>query len=94
MVSNYDNNDYSTRTTTAATPAETSKKKMWAWVAGIAVVLAIIVAMAMPNRTDVGDSVTTGTPPASRTMPSDTTPSATGVPTPGAPSAPGTPSSN
>ncbi len=68
MVSNYDNNDYTTRTTTTL-PQENKSKRMWAWVAGIAVVLAIIVAFAMPDRTGVGDSVTTGTPPASRTMP-------------------------
>ena len=91
MVSNYDNNDYSTRTTTTL-PPENKSKKMWAWVAGIAVVLAIIVAMAMPDRTTVGDSVTTGTPPATRTVPS---PSADpGVPKPGVPSTSEVPSSN
>jgi hypothetical protein len=44
-------------------------KRTAGWIAVAVVVLAIIAVFAMPNRTDTGDSLTTGTPPVTDTTP-------------------------
>ncbi len=54
------------------------QKRTMGWVAAAVVVLALIAVFAMPNRTTTGDSLTTGTPPA--TM--DTTPDSNMTPAP------------
>lgn len=59
------------------------QKRTMGWVAVAVVVLALIAVFAMPNRTNTGDSLTTGTPPVT-----DTTPNSNMTPPTPAPAAP------
>ncbi len=76
--------DYNT-TLKAPPPPPREPRKMWPWIAAAVVVLIVVFAVAMPGTRNAGDSTTTGTPPATDTMPLDTTPNATPLDTMPAP---------
>jgi hypothetical protein len=79
MATNYDPNT----NTTTTTSIHTEKRRPWAWIVGAIVLIAIIVAFAMPNDRRAGDSTTRGTPPAT----TDTMPPAATTPAPTTPPA-------